>query len=300
MRKWFVALLLLGGILFPFPANAQAQIKVSSLHVELWPEYDQPSMLVISYITLTPDTALPAQLVLHIPVSANAPSVVAVGATLDTVSDQDVKYSTQPGDNWIDVHIEATGPAIQLEYYDPNLQKKDGQRQYDFEWVGDYPVDSFSLSLQKPIDASNVQTSKSLSLPDKRGDGLTYLSSDFGSLPAGTPFSLALSYDKTSDNLTISALQVRPAQPLNTSTRGHTPILSNFVLYLLLALGVLVLGGAAVYLWQSSRGGTPRAGDPVAAQARQASDVYCHQCGTRAVKGDRYCRVCGTKLRSEA
>ena len=89
-----------------------------------------------------------------------------------------------------------------------------------YEWRGDYQVESFSLFLQRPLSATNIQTSPSLSLSEKRDDGLTYYSSDFGSLAAGNTFSLSLSYDRSTDTLTFSSLPVRPSQPIGPSTES--------------------------------------------------------------------------------
>ncbi len=47
MRRWFVLLFILGIAALPFSAQAQSAVKFSSLQIQLWPEYDQPSMLVI-------------------------------------------------------------------------------------------------------------------------------------------------------------------------------------------------------------------------------------------------------------
>ncbi len=47
MRRWFVFLFILGIAALPFSARAQTAVKSSTLQVELRPEYDEPSMLLI-------------------------------------------------------------------------------------------------------------------------------------------------------------------------------------------------------------------------------------------------------------
>ena len=48
MRRWLAFVLLAGAFAFSFTAvQAQNPIKLSTLQVQLWPEYDQPSVLVI-------------------------------------------------------------------------------------------------------------------------------------------------------------------------------------------------------------------------------------------------------------
>jgi hypothetical protein len=56
MRKWLLFILLMGVIVFPSAVGAQGGIKMKSIHIELWSEYDQPSMLVIHEFTVDEST----------------------------------------------------------------------------------------------------------------------------------------------------------------------------------------------------------------------------------------------------
>jgi zinc ribbon protein len=300
MRKWFALLGLLGVLAFPFSVHAQNPVKLSTLQVQLWPEYDRPGMLVINYITLSADTALPAAVLLHMPATASKPSALAVGQTLDTVTDQGVQFTTKTAGDWLDISLTASGPAIQLEYYDPIRKAGDGHN-YLYQWLGDYQIDSFSLTVQQPAGATDLRTSPVLGASETRNDGLTYYSSDFGALPAGKSFSLTVSYQKAGDALSVSSPQVQSSEPLSSDTPGRV-MLSNYLPYILGGIGLVLIVGGVVYFWQSSRGDKSGGRKKHAGRDRDeaASDVYCHQCGTRARLGDRFCRVCGTKLRTGA
>ena len=76
---------------------------------------------------------------------------------------------------------------------------------------------------------------------------------------------------------------------------------------------VLILGGLAWFLMQR-RAEAATAPSPARHRSSSAShrheavrpmmaassaDIYCHQCGKRALPGDTFCRSCGTKLRFE-
>ena len=302
MRRWLTVLIFFGILIHPYPVQAAGNaIKISSLRVELWPEFDKPSMLVINYITLSPDTALPATLIFHLPATAEGPSALAVGQTLDTVSDHGIDYSVQPQGNVLNLTIKAKGPAIQLEYYDP-IQKDGKARKYHYHWITDYNVTSFKLTVQQPIGAKSFQTVPALASSETRKDNLKYYSSDFGALTAETSFSLSLSYEKASDTLSVSSLQVQPSQPIGPDTPGSAMYMfRNDLPYILGGLGLLLIAGGMFYFWQSGgRKNKSRQRLLLRTEAEGNSEVYCHQCGTRAQKGDRFCRVCGTKLRREA
>ena len=47
LQKWLLLPLLFSLLIIPFPASAQGQITLDNVTVQLWPEFDQPSMLVI-------------------------------------------------------------------------------------------------------------------------------------------------------------------------------------------------------------------------------------------------------------
>ena len=77
MRKIFLFLLLGAFLMFPVSASAQSDAALSFVTVQLWPEYDQPSMLVIVDFQTTPATSLPVTLSFRIPAEA---SLIAVAS----------------------------------------------------------------------------------------------------------------------------------------------------------------------------------------------------------------------------
>ena len=54
MQKWFAVLLLSLLLAFPSVARAQGEVKFESLSIELWAEYDQPSMMIINAFVVSP------------------------------------------------------------------------------------------------------------------------------------------------------------------------------------------------------------------------------------------------------
>ena len=295
MRR-IVALLLFLALLLPFqPAHAQGGPSLSKVDVLIWPEYDQPSVLVIYHMTVSSETVLPANMSFRIPAAAGKPTAVAVGQGVGAVSDQ-VNYSVVVDGDWLRVNIEVTAPFIQLEYYDPSFTKQDQARQFTYTWPGDYAVQDFSVELQQPYDASQVQTTPLLG--NVSTEELTYHSGDFGALPAGAPFSLDVKYQKKTDSLSISFMPV-DSPPVNSNTAGRVS-LATYMPWLIAGAGVLLIAGGLYYYFR----GQPR----VKAESRRrrhhitAAPVegarYCPQCGARARPGDRFCRTCGTRMQA--
>jgi hypothetical protein len=299
MRKWLLVFVV--GALFMFPSFAFAQNKVAiqSINVSLWPEYDKAEMLVINFITLPADVEFPVQL--DIRVSADSVlNTVAIGASGDSVTDQGVKYTTKKDGEWLVVSITATGPAIQLEYYDPGLKKEGGLRSYSYRWLSDYDVTGFGIVFQEPFDATEFKSSLALQDNGIHLDKLQYYFSDAGTVPAGKVFTFDISYQKPTDVLSVSRLDIQPVV-VDENTPGRVS-LNNYLPYIIGGLGVILIVGGLVYYWQSGRSGSkkPRRRQHARAEGEEnESGVYCAQCGTRARNGDRFCRTCGSRIRQQ-
>jgi len=290
----------------PTHVQAQNQVRFSVLEIDLWPEYDQPAMLVINKIQLAPETTLPVELMLRIPVEAGEPSAVAVGESEDNLINSNYKRDVQG--KWANIRITTALPVIRLEYYDPRIVKQDAARHYEFAWVGDYEVDDFLVQVQQPFGVSSMVIS-----PDKdeflsSSDGtLTYYDTQVGLLKAGSSYYLTIEYEKSSDVLSVDGLKVEPIVPVTKNTSGRVAWLSSPVVIVLMFGLVIVIGGGIWYSRSQNRMvSVPTRGrrktSKIPAEAKANADqpvIYCHQCGKRANNDDRFCRVCGARLRVE-
>ena len=296
MRKWLLILVM--GALFVFPsfAFAQDEIAIQSVNVSLWPEYDKAEMLVINYIALSEDTAFPVQLDVRISTDAVL-HTVAVGQSSDLVSDQGVDYTTKKDGEWLVVSITATGPAIQLEYYDPSLKRDGGLRSYSYRWLSDYDAAGFMVILQEPFDAAEFKSSLPLQDDGLHTDNLQYYFSDAGAVSAGKEFTFDVSYQKPTDVLSVSRLEIQPVV-VDENTPGRIS-LNNYLPYIIGGLGVIMIVGGLVYYRQSGRSGSKKSRRRRATNEESESGVYCAQCGSRARGGDRFCRTCGSRIRQQ-
>ncbi len=304
MTKKFLLLMLCLAFLFPFNVGAQEPIRLSVLEVDLWPEYDRPTMLVIYRITLDPTVSLPAAIRLRIPGEVSGPNAVA--AQQPDGSLINVPYEVQASGDWNILSFQATIPDMQIEYYDPSLTKNGVNRSYEFRWSGDYAVDSFLMQVQQPRGAANMRISPSLGTGSAAQDGFTYFIAEVGAFAQGQMFSIKIDYEKETDDLSASDLPISPSGPLDDNPMSRMT-LSDALPWLLGIIGLILLVGGGLWYWQSGREPEPiqnghrRPRKKPAAQEESVKQdgafVYCHQCGKRAGPGDRYCRSCGTQLR---
>jgi hypothetical protein len=299
MRKYFVFLAVLAALWVSFPAQAQNEVRLSSVNVQVWPEYDQPAVLVIYRISLSTDSTLPVTLNLRIPAQAEVYAVAVsdpVSGLLNAPYDRTVQGS------WATLRITANLRDMQVEYYDA-LEKNGTARHIVYEWAGDYAVDTFAVALQQPVGAIDLVTDPVLTKSSVGQDGFTYYQSTPQPLAAGQSFTLTADYQKATDTLSTTGLPVQPAQPLNASTPGRVTM-SGVMPWILAGIGgalivVSIVGG--LYMWKSGtrRSSASRKHHTQSQEASETGDVCCPQCGKRAQLGDVFCRTCGTRLRAE-
>lgn len=302
MLKYLSVIFLVLALIVPVGVFAQNSAPLSIVEVDLWPEFDRPSMLVIYHITLASQASLPFQMEIRIPAEAGAPHAVAVrqpGGGLVSIP-----YQQQAEQGWIKVTFQATAPEVQLEYYDPTLEKNGSQRTYQYVWPGDYAVASLMIEAQRPKDATDMQIKPGMVSAHQGNDGLMYYGMNVGALEKGQVFEITIEYQKDSDDLSVSEMPVEPSAPLESSFPNEAS-LSNIFPVLLGIVGFALIVGGALWYWRSGlRREAPQKDNRrrrrLAAPAVESSgdgQVYCHQCGKRALPGDHFCRACGSQLR---
>jgi hypothetical protein len=299
-----LALIFLIAFFISIPAvQAQTSPRFDTLTIDLWPEYDRPSMLVIYKAELSPEVVLPAEVTLRIPVEAGQPAVVAVGPDASSVADS--VFETQVMGEWLQVSFIATTPAIQFEYYDPRLIKDGAQRSFDFTWPGDYQVDKLVMQVQQPLGATNMTVSPMMGNVVRDQVGFMYDVIEVGQLEQGETFDLGVTYEKDSDALSVESLEVQPSATITPGSSNLFSLDQPWV-WFLIALGVVLIAGGGYWYWRTGQ----EEKTPVPRRQRRSSGnsqsnspdgqaVYCHQCGKRAMPGDVFCRTCGNRLRRD-
>ncbi len=290
-------------IMFP-PAGAHAQgsVRLEFLNVELWSEFDQPSMLVINEFAVSPNTTLPVEVRWRFPRAAN---LVAVAYESDGfLLNSPFESSTEQGD-WQTISLSVdTYDTYHIEYYQP-LVREGRIRMFDFAWIGDYGVNELRLNVSLPDDSVDIVTTPALSPMEIQTDpGLLFGSVSKSGLMVGNSYRFNLQYARDSDTLTDpnQADQVNPSEPLDTETDGRVSI--NNLPWIIGGIGIALIAIALSLYWRSSQTSSTLSTNPRSRRQRgqfkedSGEPIYCHECGTRSIPGDRFCRTCGSRLRA--
>jgi len=308
-----VGLLLM--ILF-VPAVSQAQQAAGSLAelaVDIWPDFDRPEVLILFTGRVAADIPLPATVTLPLPPEAELNAVARI--TNDNLMVDDIEFT--PGAD--SVTLVTPDARFRVEFYMPYEQDGD-ERQFTYRWLAtDLNVAQLIATIQEPAAADSMTVTPEAETISIGSDGLTYHNMAPLAVPAGEPYSVAVTYTADSDLLTESVLQVdEPPPAIVEPPAGEESAAINWPLILAVVGGVLVV---AVVGWQvlsrrqtrpaarkprpGTRGKTRKqtgkgkkpAGSSMAPAADTGKVNFCHQCGERAQSGDKFCRNCGTALK---
>ena len=215
-----VALAVLAPSTFAQDPPAPLTPKLERLEISIWPEYDQPSVLVMLRGFLAPNSPLPTSVPLPIPTAAGSPSAVAKrfpgGGLLVAQS------MLEPGEEMSTVYLSTDAPEIRLEYYAP-LDLSTEQRHYHFQWPGGLEIDRVVFEVLQPIGATGFAVQPASAAPALANDGLIYQREDLGPAGADRTFTIEVDYNKTTPTLTASALQPTAHQPQPPGAQAPVP-----------------------------------------------------------------------------
>jgi hypothetical protein len=295
MRKWFAFVLLMGCLVFPTPADAQGGIKLKSMNILLWAEYDQPSMLVIHQFIVDESTPLPARVTLRFPSEGN---LTAVAYLEDSLINANYTGPESQG-NWQTVTLDVQSYAPhRIEYYQP-LERDGNQRSFSFRWFGDYAVEEFGVTVQLPADSTDITIDPPFTDSAISGDGLHFVGLvTEQNLKMGQANVFTVTYERTSESVSVptGSEDIRPSEPIGPSTEGRVSV--DSLPWVIGGFGLALIGLALYFYWRSTQDNEKKSRRRSGAREVSGGEqAYCHECGARAHAGDRFCRTCGSKLR---
>lgn len=297
MRKWLVFVLLLCLLTFPSTVGAQGGLKLKTVNVELWSEYDQPSMLVIHEFTVDESVTLPVDITVRFPKDGNLTAV----AYLSNGTFVNTGYEgpeTQGKWQIVKLNVQSYAPH-RIEYYQP-LSRDGNQRQFEYLWFGDYTVNEFNIAVQLPADSTNITTDPALDGTTPSTDGVHLIGVvSRADLKMGQSYEFNINYERQSDAVTVqtNGSGIQPSEPVSQDTEGRVSV--DNLPWIIGGFGLALIALALFFYWRSTQmpERKSRQRRQTGSNSEASGDVYCHECGTRAHAGDRFCRTCGSKLR---
>lgn len=284
MRKILIWFLLLSLFFWATPSFAQTEATaVKFLSIEFWPDYDQPSVLVLLTGTLTDGTPLPASVTLPLPATAQINAVARISN--DNVMNDDIAYQQ----NATSLTLTTPDQRFRVEYYVPYISEENG-RSFTFQWQSPLLVEQTAVTIQQPATASNLIVEPTAVNTTTRNDSLTYHDLPSLTIPPNTPYTVQVHYTMTTPQLTVETTSP-PAATVQTTT----PALPNTYFLLAGASAIFVIFYIGYHYGRQLKNQPKR--KPIANRPTKTQQKFCHNCGTPTQPSDVFCRQCGTSLK---
>jgi mono/diheme cytochrome c family protein len=287
------------------PRASSTELRIAKLRLSIWPEYDDPRVLVMLRGKMTPENALPTQITLLIPKGADIIGAGMISAQNELLLQP---YEVAPGDPNDRLEFTLPTPGFFVEfYYDPLVAGTDKRFSYAFPTT--YAIDRLEVDIQQPLRATNFVTDPQ---PMRRGtdtQGFSHHWFVYRNVRRNETKKFTISYTKTVAGPSITKRQPEPTVADQPPTATNTTMIAVGLL-----VGAAVVVGGGIFLWmgyQRRRNAMPLPQDqasrtqmqppdlPAAGSERVAGDGpnFCSNCGYKLQSAYRFCPGCGRALR---
>lgn len=235
MRKLLIVGFLAALALAVVPQTAQAAIAPDRLHVQLWPEQQDGSTLLLESAEYPARMKLPQVVKMALPKGALVQWAGEIFKGNDPSKDIGAKYKINPKKDYDEIVFTLTKTrAAQVEATLTGLKRVGAKRTLAFTWLQAYPAGTVDFAFKTPKGATGPFMTPSIAYQDKDADGLSFYGTGPMLLKVGQKQEVGISY--------------QVAQASGTAGSG-----SN------LALGLLVVGigggGIALTLYRQAQKG---------------------------------------------
>ncbi|MBN1887363.1 MAG: zinc ribbon domain-containing protein [Thermoflexales bacterium] len=229
-------------------AQSSRAVRLATLDIAVWPEFDRPAVLVIYRGQLAAESPLPAEVSVRMPATASGGKPHAVAADDPVQGLLNVPYTSEEQGDWIQVSFTTARAAFQIEFYD-ELDLSRPERQYRLVWPGDAAVAHVTLQVQEPYNAADFRATPQLEAGQRREDGLMYYSAELGELEARQPLQIDIAYRKSDSRTSVEALRLTPPTPTPQPNPALTK-LSAWPVWVGVGVALALLLIVAGLVWQ--------------------------------------------------
>lgn len=305
------------GFVAPEPARAQS-VRYSQVKLSIWPEYDDPRVLVIMEPVLADSVKLPTKVSFLVPKGAQIN--MACEITAEGGHSCRPKEITPKGKYDRVSYTVLSRRTLFFEYYYA-AAARGVNKKFTYKFVPTDPVGSLNVEVQQPLKATNFKIEPKAAATGRDQQGFTYYQYRLGPIKPSRPLPFTISYTKTDPATSVQ----KPADDGSggggagaQQTAGSSGTRPSTVI---VVLGLMGLLGTAVY-WMlgGGRGAKPAVATAGAAGVRRRASgripaaktkappapgnrtarggknpltIFCSNCGGKLRPSDKFCTSCG-------
>ena len=293
------AILVLLSLGIASPVRAEELLRISGMDVSVWPEYDQPGVLVQYQGSLAAkaDKTSPLELSFFVPKGAGVGAACAIQANGNHTSETWKESDADSG--LTKITFKVSEPQFHVEYY-YNPLPTSTDKKFSFAYTAALPADEVDLAVQHPLKAMNFVLTPDAPNSHQDQDGFTYHAYTFKNVAVGQKLSTDVAYTKTDPKPSVSGDQKPASSTSAANAATDSGINPNQVI--VLATVLAMAGIVAFFVWQrNTQRAQPRYADaetyrPTARTGAAAPGGFCTQCGNAMAAGDKFCARCGSRM----
>ena len=203
MRAFTILGLLLAVALTASPAIAASDgsLTIKSMKVSVWPEYDDPRVMVLYEGEFNDGSVFPQPVKFPAPLGSEMSMVCALKPPNDEHLCQ--LYDTLTASDSLAVSYTLPIPTFYLEYYWDGI-KTQTDKSFSFNYVSPYAIDSLELEVQQPLRATNFKLAQPYASATSDALGMKYYHYVFNNVTPGQTISIDASYTKPDNKPSVA------------------------------------------------------------------------------------------------
>src|SRR5215470_2902648 len=295
-----------------------ANLVMARLRLSIWPEYDDPRVLIMLRGEMTPRQAFPASITLPIPKGAEI-----IGAGMISEQNELLLHPHQvlPGDAHDTLQLNLPVPRFFVEFYYNPFTTSGPEKRFVYPAPTTYPIELFEVDIQQPLKATAFTLTPEPMEHRTDNQGFIYHQFTYRDVGKGQSQTFTIAYTKT-----VATPSVSKQQPTPQPTEKARARLDNTLVSLGIFSGaILLFAGCTWFMQRSQRPHMPATtasapsvsiSDTLLAllredpqpQETEVADVppglqrtrainFCANCGRKLHPDDRFCSGCGKPIK---
>jgi mono/diheme cytochrome c family protein len=295
-----------------------ADLVMARLRLSIWPEYDDPRVLIMFRGEMTPRQAFPASITLPIPKGAEI-----IGAGMVSEQNELLLHPHQvlPGNTQDTLQLNLPVPRFFVEFYYNPFTTSGPEKRFVYHAPTTYPIELFEVDIQQPLKATDFTLDPAPMERMTDNQGFTYHQFTYRNVEKGQSQTFTIAYAKTTPAPSVSKQQPTPQPAEKARPRSDNTLVALSIF----AGAILLFAGCAWLMQRSQRQHMPTTttpalpvsmSDTLLALLRedaptQGTEVanaplippqtrvinFCANCGRKLLPDDRFCSGCGKPIK---
>jgi len=291
---------------------------MARLRLSIWPEYDDPRVLIMLRGEMTPRQAFPASVTLPIPKGAEI-----IGAGMVSEQNELLLHPHQvlPGATQDTLQLNLPVPRFFVEFYYNPFTTSGPEKRFIYPAPTTYPIELFEVDIQQPLKATafTLDPAPMERMTDKQG--FTYHQFTYRDVGKGQSQTFTIAYTKI-----VTTSSVSKQQPTPQSTEKARTLSDNTLVSLgIFAGAILLFAGCAwlrqrvqrpdmpttitsapsvsmsdtllALLWEDAQPQETEGADVLPRLQPTRAINFCANCGRELLSDDRFCSGCGKPIK---